>query len=90
MDLHQQVGEKMIWDLFGENLGMREYIAQEVEMWVRESEGGDEKCSNVAKLQPLNYTDFEVAKTPKPTMYLISRWWRWKRHLKAVGSSSCV
>ena len=69
MDLHQQVGEKMIWDLFGENLGMREYIAQEVEMWVRESEGGDAKCSNVAKLQPLNYTDFEVAKNPNLTVW---------------------
>ena len=44
---------------------MMEYIAQEVEMWVRESEGGEEKCSNVAKLQPLNYTEFEVATSPK-------------------------
>jgi len=33
---------------------------QEVEMWLRESEGREEVCSNVAKLQPLNYTEFEV------------------------------
>jgi len=33
---------------------------QEVEMWLRESEGREEVCSNVEKLQPLNYTEFEV------------------------------
>lgn len=38
---------------------------QEVEMWVRESEGEEEKCPNVAKLQPLNYTEFEVVEMEK-------------------------
>jgi len=38
---------------------------QEVEMWVRESEGGEEKFTNVAKLQPLNYTEFEVVEMEK-------------------------
>ena len=53
-----------------ENLGKREYtinniyLAQEVEMWLRESEGREEKDSNVAKLQPLNYTEFEVGTSP--------------------------
>jgi len=38
---------------------------QEVEMWVRESEGCEEKFTNVAKLQPLNYTEFEVMEMEK-------------------------
>ena len=40
------------------------YLAQEVEMWLRESKGREEVCSNVEKLQPLNYTEFEVATSP--------------------------
>ena len=36
-------------------------------MWVRESEGCEEKFTNVAKLQPLNYTEFEVATSPTLT-----------------------
>ena len=58
MDLHQQVGTK--YGIF-----LRKYIAQEVEMWVRESEREEEKCPSVAKLQPLNYTEFEVATSRK-------------------------
>ena len=34
-------------------------------MWVRESEREEEKCPSVAKLQPLNYTEFEVATSRK-------------------------
>ena len=65
MDLHQQVGKKSGY-LSQKPENDRKHIAQEVEMWVRESEGR-EKFSNVAKLQPLNYTEFEVATSPKLT-----------------------
>ena len=36
-------------------------------MWERESEGREEKCTAVAKLQPLNYTEFEVVTITKLT-----------------------
>ena len=66
MDLHQQVGTK--YGIFLRKPETdRKYIAQEVEMWVRESEGREEKFTNVAKLQPLNYTEFEVATSLKLT-----------------------
>ena len=39
-------------------------------MWLRESEGREEKCTNVAKLQPFNYTEFEVV----TSLYLTIAW----------------
>ena len=88
MDLHQQV---VLWSMTCTKT--REWgcsLAQEVEMWLREGDGGEEKCTNVDNLQPFNYTEFEVVTKSQSTNWTASRWWRLWRRLKAVGSTSCV
>ena len=37
-------------------------LTQEVDLWEKENQGEKVPYADVAKLQPLNYTEFEVAK----------------------------
>ena len=48
-------------------------LTQEVDLWEKENQGEKVPYADVAKLQPLNYTEFEVAKIICGTT-TVSRW----------------
>ena len=89
MDLHQQVGTKCgifcvkTWDrqkIYRTGSGD---VAKR--MWgVR---GEVHKCSKTSTFELHRVWGGHKSYTHS---WIASRWWRWKRHLKAVGSSSCA
>ena len=99
MDLHQQVELVCMILIFKvtfpgtldrfKSWKLECLLTQEVDLWEKENQGEKVPYADVAKLQPLNYTEFEVAKSLCGTS-TVSRWLKWWRLPRAAGCSRCA